>query len=86
MAIGGARECLFVEPGLFNVILERRLGFVRIALETGASLVGRKSKVMYSRPVAISTPCSHDCCLFDFAQRSCFLSPTIVTQTSKPLM
>ena len=36
MAVGGARECLFVEPGLFNVILDRRLGFVRIALETGA--------------------------------------------------
>lgn len=40
LAVGGARECLFVEPGLMNIILERRLGFVRIALETGAPQQG----------------------------------------------
>ena len=45
MAIGGARECLFAEPGVFNIIVERRLGFVRIALETGASLVSRKPEI-----------------------------------------
>jgi 1-acyl-sn-glycerol-3-phosphate acyltransferase len=39
MAIGGARECLFVEPGLLNIILDRRMGFIRVAMETGASLV-----------------------------------------------
>jgi Diacylglycerol acyltransferase len=36
MAIGGARECLFVEPGLLNIILDRRMGFIRVAMETGA--------------------------------------------------
>lgn len=35
MAIGGARECLFVEPGLLNIILDRRMGFIRVAMETG---------------------------------------------------
>ena len=28
-----------VEPGTFNVVLGRRKGFVRLALQTGASLV-----------------------------------------------
>lgn len=37
MAIGGARECLFVEPGLLNIILDRRMGFIRVAMETGAA-------------------------------------------------
>mmetsp|Transcript_15470 Transcript_15470/g.46692 ORF Transcript_15470/g.46692 Transcript_15470/m.46692 type:complete len:324 (-) Transcript_15470:1904-2875(-) len=39
MAVGGARESLFVEPGTMNIILDRRMGFVRLAVETGASLV-----------------------------------------------
>lgn len=39
MAIGGARECLFVEPGLLNIILDRRMGFIRVAMETGRLLV-----------------------------------------------
>ena len=38
MAIGGARECLFVEPGLLNIILDRRMGFIRVAMETGEPL------------------------------------------------
>lgn len=39
LAVGGARECLIAEPGTFNIIADRRKGFVRMALETGASLV-----------------------------------------------
>jgi Diacylglycerol acyltransferase len=39
MAIGGARECLFVEPGLLNIILDRRMGFIRVAMETGEPIV-----------------------------------------------
>ncbi|WIA37057.1 hypothetical protein OEZ86_014034 [Tetradesmus obliquus] len=36
---GGAAEALLTEQGKSNLILKRRKGFVRIALQTGASLV-----------------------------------------------
>lgn len=36
---GGAREALVTETGRFNLILNRRKGFARVAVMTGASLV-----------------------------------------------
>eukprot|EP01102_Stenamoeba_stenopodia_P005790 TRINITY_DN16516_c0_g1_i1.p1 TRINITY_DN16516_c0_g1~~TRINITY_DN16516_c0_g1_i1.p1 ORF type:complete len:326 (+),score=42.05 TRINITY_DN16516_c0_g1_i1:101-1078(+) len=37
--VGGAEEALYARPGSGELILKRRKGFVRIALETGAHLV-----------------------------------------------
>ncbi|GAQ84187.1 2-acylglycerol O-acyltransferase 2 [Klebsormidium nitens] len=39
LTVGGARESLYAKPGTVNLVLERRKGFVKVALETGASLV-----------------------------------------------
>ncbi len=37
--VGGAAESLESMPGCYRVVLRRRKGFVRLALQTGASLV-----------------------------------------------
>ena len=39
LAIGGASESLYAAPGTYDLVLGSRKGFVRIALQTGASLV-----------------------------------------------
>ena len=39
LAIGGATESLYAGPGTMNLVLQRRKGFVRVALQTGACLV-----------------------------------------------
>ncbi|KAK9831448.1 hypothetical protein WJX81_006091 [Elliptochloris bilobata] len=39
LAIGGAQEALLAWPGTYDIILNKRKGFVKIALATGASLV-----------------------------------------------
>ncbi|KAL3145161.1 hypothetical protein ABBQ38_001761 [Trebouxia sp. C0009 RCD-2024] len=39
IAIGGATESLYASPGTMDLVLRRRTGFVRVALQTGASLV-----------------------------------------------
>jgi 2-acylglycerol O-acyltransferase 2 len=39
LVIGGVEESLFAYPGSTELILKKRKGFVRIALETGAQLV-----------------------------------------------
>lgn len=39
LMVGGAREALFTHPGLYKFYIKARKGFVRLALETGASLV-----------------------------------------------
>ncbi|KAI8145834.1 diacylglycerol acyltransferase type 2A [Fennellomyces sp. T-0311] len=39
IVIGGASESLNARPGIMDLTLKKRLGFVKIALETGASLV-----------------------------------------------
>ena len=39
IAIGGGTESLLARPGRYDLVLRRRKGFVKIALETGASLV-----------------------------------------------
>ena len=39
LAIGGATESLYAGPGTMDLVLCRRKGFVRVALQTGASLV-----------------------------------------------
>ena len=39
IAIGGATESLYSAPGTMDLVLRRRTGFVRVALQTGASLV-----------------------------------------------
>lgn len=36
---GGARESLLAKPGHFDIILDDRKGFIKVALQTGASLV-----------------------------------------------
>lgn len=37
--MGGALESLHVTPGTIDIIVKRRQGFVRLAAETGASIV-----------------------------------------------
>lgn len=37
--VGGAQEALYARPGLYRLVLKNRKGFVRIAIETGASIV-----------------------------------------------
>lgn len=39
IVIGGAAESLNARPGVMDLTLKKRLGFVKIAVETGASLV-----------------------------------------------
>ena len=39
IAVGGATESLYSAPGTMDLVLHRRTGFVRVALQTGASLV-----------------------------------------------
>ncbi|KAL4429391.1 hypothetical protein ABPG77_005165 [Micractinium sp. CCAP 211/92] len=39
LAVGGAAESLLTMPGCMDLILKRRRGFVRVALEAGADLV-----------------------------------------------
>ena len=56
MAIGGARECLFVEPGLLNIILDRRMGFIRVAMETGR----RSGRTWIDRLIQCVTGLTHE--------------------------
>lgn len=37
--VGGAQEALNSRPGLYHLVLKKRKGFIKLALETGASLV-----------------------------------------------
>ena len=39
VVVGGAKESLYAYPGKNTLVLKRRKGFAKIALETGASLV-----------------------------------------------
>ncbi|KXZ44041.1 hypothetical protein GPECTOR_75g765 [Gonium pectorale] len=39
LVVGGAAEALLAAPGSYDLVLRSRKGFVRLALETGASLV-----------------------------------------------
>ncbi|EFN54313.1 hypothetical protein CHLNCDRAFT_25068 [Chlorella variabilis] len=39
LAVGGAAESLLTQPGTMDLVLKRRKGFVRVALEAGADLV-----------------------------------------------
>jgi 2-acylglycerol O-acyltransferase 2 len=39
LVVGGARESLETKPGHLDVVLQKRKGFVKMALRTGASLV-----------------------------------------------
>jgi len=39
IVVGGASEALDARPGVYKIILKRRKGFVKLALETGSSLV-----------------------------------------------
>lgn len=39
IVVGGAQEALLSRPGTYRLILKKRKGFCKIALETGASLV-----------------------------------------------
>lgn len=39
MVVGGAQEALNARPGNYKIVIKKRKGFVRVALETGASLV-----------------------------------------------
>jgi 2-acylglycerol O-acyltransferase 2 len=37
--VGGAQEALNARPGVYKLVLKKRKGFIKIAIETGASLV-----------------------------------------------
>lgn len=39
LVVGGAQEALNARPGCYRICIKNRKGFVKIALETGASLV-----------------------------------------------
>lgn len=39
VAIGGSQEVILARPGNYKIILRNRKGFVKIAIQTGASLV-----------------------------------------------
>lgn len=39
IVIGGAEESLFARPGTCDLVLKKRLGFIKIAMKQGASLV-----------------------------------------------
>lgn len=39
LIVGGARETFYAYPNTYKCVIKKRRGFVRIALETGASLV-----------------------------------------------
>lgn len=39
IAVGGSQEALFAKPGDCHIVLKNRKGFVRKAIQTGASLV-----------------------------------------------
>jgi 2-acylglycerol O-acyltransferase 2 len=39
LVVGGAQEALNARPGNYKIVVKKRKGFVRVALETGASLV-----------------------------------------------
>lgn len=39
MIVGGAQEALYARPGNHRLVLNKRKGFVRVAIQTGASLV-----------------------------------------------
>eukprot|EP00878_Enallax_costatus_P007164 GHUV01007508.1.p2 GENE.GHUV01007508.1~~GHUV01007508.1.p2 ORF type:complete len:231 (+),score=53.48 GHUV01007508.1:473-1165(+) len=39
LAVGGAQESLLARPGTYDIVLSKRKGFVKIALQTGAKLV-----------------------------------------------
>lgn len=37
--IGGAQEALNARPGMYKLVLKRRKGFVKLAIETGTPIV-----------------------------------------------
>lgn len=37
--IGGAQEALHARPGVYKLVLKKRKGFIKVAIETGASIV-----------------------------------------------
>lgn len=39
IVVGGASESLSARPGVMDLVLKRRFGFIKIAVQTGASLV-----------------------------------------------
>ncbi|CAL8469820.1 g9362 [Coccomyxa elongata] len=56
LCVGGAREALLAQPNHFEIVLGKRLGFVRIAVRTGSALVpvlsfGENNMFQVSRPL-----------------------------------
>lgn len=47
LVVGGAEEAFYSTPGEYNILLERRKGFIRVALRSGASLV---PTVLFNEP------------------------------------
>lgn len=39
LIVGGAQEALYARPGNFRIVLNKRKGFVKIAIQTGTALV-----------------------------------------------
>lgn len=39
LVVGGAQEALFSRPGSYRICIKNRKGFIKVALETGASIV-----------------------------------------------
>lgn len=39
LVVGGAQEALYARPGNYRLVLNKRKGFIKIAIQTGAALV-----------------------------------------------
>lgn len=39
IVVGGAAEALYAFPGKYDLVLKKRLGFIRVAIRNGACLV-----------------------------------------------
>uniref|UniRef100_A0A0K8VJ18 Acyltransferase n=1 Tax=Bactrocera latifrons TaxID=174628 RepID=A0A0K8VJ18_BACLA len=39
LAVGGEQEALLTEPGKYTIVLKKRLGFVKLAIQTGSPIV-----------------------------------------------
>lgn len=39
LIVGGAQEALYARPNNYRIVLNKRMGFIKIAIQTGASIV-----------------------------------------------
>lgn len=57
--VGGAQEALNARPGVYKIVLRQRKGFVKLAIQTGSTLV----PVFSFSEVDGKRCCYENCCL-----------------------